>query len=334
LRATLDRLARVAPADYRNGAGAPCPGGEQRPIRAMIIRSKPTLWDVLFTLKGSIAGRIAWKMVWITLLAVAVTAWAGIHPDLFSRLGATPFTLVGLSLSIFMSFRNSACYERWWEGRRFWGQLIVDVRSLSRETAAVCPDAARQVILRGLCGFAHALAARLRGEDERAAAAPWMSGDEYLPATPNVPDAILNRIALEVSNLNKAGVISEWRYTVLEARLVSLSGVQAGCERIQSTPLPFAYTLLLHRTAYLFCILLPFGLAGLLGWATPFLSAVVSYTFFGLDALGEELEDPFGLDSNDLPLNALVRIVERDVLAALGAEILPPVLQPVDYLLT
>ena len=139
----------------------------------MIIRSKPTMLDVLFALKGSIAQHIAWKMVGMTLLACAVTALASLQPDLFSRLGAMPFTLVGLSLSIFMSFRNNACYDRWWEGRKLWGQLIIDIRSLSRETAAVCPDAAREKILRGLCGFAHALAARLRGEDERAAAAAW-----------------------------------------------------------------------------------------------------------------------------------------------------------------
>ena len=299
----------------------------------MIIRSKPTLWDVLFALKGSIAKHIAWKMVGMTLLACAVTALASIHPDLFSRLGATPFTLVGLSLSIFMSFRNNACYDRWWEGRRLWGQLIIDIRSLSRETAAVCPDATREKMLRGLCGFAHALAARLRGEDERAAAAPWILGGVLAVAAPNVPDAILNRVAAECSDLAKAGTISEWRYSLLEARLVSLCGVQGGCERIKATPLPFAYTLLLHRAAYLFCILLPFGLAGLLGWATPFLSAIVSYTFFGLDALGDELEDPFGLDVNDLPLNALVRTGERDVLAALGVEALPPALEPVDFLL-
>jgi putative membrane protein len=299
----------------------------------MIIRSKPALWDVLFTLKGSIAGRIAWKMAGMTLIAIAVTVLAGAHPDLFSRLGATPFTLVGLSLSIFMSFRNNACYDRWWEGRKLWGQLIVDVRSLLRETAAVCPDAVRPLVLRALCGFAHALAARLRGEDERAAAAPWMSAAGVAAHAPNIPDAILNHIAAEISGLAKAGTLSEWRYSLLETRLVSLSSVQAGCERIKTTPLPFAYTLLLHRTAYLFCILLPFGLAGLLGWATPFLSAVVSYTFFGLDALGDELEDPFGIDVNDLPLNALVRIVERDVLAALGTEVLPPLLTPVGFLL-
>ena len=161
----------------------------------------------------------------------------------------------------------------------------------------------------------------------------WLAASAIAPSAPNVPDAILTLVGQECSKLVQRDIVTEWRYTLLEARLVSLSGVQAACERINTTPLPFAYTLLLHRTAYLFCLLLPFGLAGLLGWATPLLSAVVSYTFFGLDALGDELEDPFGFDVNDLPLTALVRTVERDLLAALGETDLPPALQPVDFLL-
>jgi putative membrane protein len=298
----------------------------------VILRAKPTLWDVLFTLKGSIAKRIAIKMIVMTLFAVGVTLLARRHPEVFSQLSATPFTLVGLSLSIFMSFRNNACYDRWWEGRKQWGQLIVDMRCLARETAAFDGDPARKAILRGLCGYAHSLAARLRDEDERVAANQWIAS-AIASSAPNVPDAILCQVGNDCSKLVERGVVSEWRYTLLEARLVSLSGVQAACERINTTPLPFAYTLLLHRTAYLFCLLLPFGLAGLLGWATPLLTAVVSYTFFGLDALGDELEDPFGLDVNDLPLTAMVRTVERDLRAALGETELPPPLLPVDFLL-
>jgi putative membrane protein len=71
-----------------------------------------------------------------------------------------------------------------------------------------------------------------------------------------------------------------------------------------------------------------------LGWLTPIFTAIVSYTFFGLDAIGDELEDPFGRDENDLPTDALVRSVERDVLAALGVTQLPPQLEPVDYVLS
>jgi putative membrane protein len=129
-------------------------------------------------------------------------------------------------------------------------------------------------------------------------------------------------------------VISEFRYTTLEQRLSGLSEVQATCERIKGTPLPFPYTLLLHRTIYIFCLLLPFALAEPLGWLAPLFTTIVSYTFFGLDAIGNELEDPFGRDENDLPTDALVRTLERDVLAALGHEPLPPALEPVDHVLS
>ena len=299
----------------------------------MIIRPKPTLWDVLFTLKGSIAQHIAIRLLVITLLACCVTILSFRDTELFEKFGAAPFTLIGLSLSIFMSFRNNACYERWWDGRRQWGQLIVEVRSFLREIDAAGDEATRAKMLRTLCGFVHALAARLRDKDERCAAAAWLPAGLDLHDAPNVTDAILAEVGRGCTRLAAAQAIDGWRYQMLEQRLVAMSGVQAACERIKTTPLPFAYTLLLHRTAYLFCGLLPFGLASALGWATPLVTAIVGYTFFGLDALGDELEDPFGRDVNDLPLDALARIIERDIVAALGGTDLPPLLQPVDYLL-
>ena len=299
----------------------------------MIIRPRPTLWDVLFTLKGSVAPRIAARLVVITVWAALVTLASGRFPRVFGTLSAAPFTLVGLSLSIFMSFRNNACYDRWWEGRKQLGQLLVEVRCLLRESGAFADDPARAPMLRAVCGFCHALKARLRDEDERAAAAPWMPAPFPTVGTPNVTDAALAEVGRQVQDLAARGVVGEWRYTIIEARLVAMTGVQTACERIRGTPLPFAYTLLLHRTAYLFCFLLPFGLALPLQWATPLITAIVSYAFFGLDALGDELEEPFGLDNNDLPLEALIRTAEREIRAALGETVLPPALRPVNFLL-
>ena len=299
----------------------------------MIVRRKPSFWGVLFTLRGSIARHIAPRLLTITVFACIVTVLSFRDPAYFARLSAAPFTLIGLSLSIFMSFRNNAAYDRWWEGRRQWGQLIVEVRSLIRESSAFQADPARAPILRATCGFCHALCARLRDKDEIDAARGWLDPGLDLAQAPNVTDSVLAEVGRHCSSLASAGTISEWRYTILEARLVAMSGIQAACERIKTTPLPFAYTLLLHRTAYLFCLLLPFGLAAPLGWATPLVTAIVSYTFFGLDALGDELEEPFGYDVNDLPLDALVRLMERDVRFALGETDLPPPLAPVDYLL-
>ena len=116
-------------------------------------------------------------------------------------------------------------------------------------------------------------------------------------------------------------------------RLVAMSGIQAACERIATTPLPFAYTLLVHRTAYLFCILLPFGLVATMGLATPLIAAITAYTFFGLDALGDELEEPFGASENAVPLDSLMRLVEISVLEAAGQCDLPEPLKAIDYVL-
>lgn len=253
----------------------------------------------------------------MTLLASAIVFIETLYPTYFSRVNATPFTLLGLSLSIFMSFRNNACYDRWYEARKALGTLVTEVRSMIRETQAIKDSRQRGRILRDLCGFAHALNARLRQEDPLSAAGTWLS---QLPSAqaPNVPDSILRHVGQQCSTLAESGAISEWRYTLMANHLSSLTNAQTVCERIKSTPLPFPYTLLLHRTSYMFCILLPFAMAEPLGWLTPIFTAIVSYTFFGLDAIGDELEDPFGRDENDLPTNALVRTIEREVLDALG----------------
>ncbi|MDQ0703871.1 putative membrane protein [Pseudomonas sp. W3I7] len=296
----------------------------------MIVRPKPNLMGILFSLKGSIAKRIALRSLMVTLLASVIVLVETLHPAYFSKVNATPFTLLGLSLSIFMSFRNNACYDRWWEGRKQLGQMVIEVRSLIRETQVLGDSPERASLLRGLCGFAHGLVAHLRREDQARVITPWMAVE---PTHPNLPDQVLQQLGARFSRLAEQGVISEWRYTQLETRLVSLSLVQAACERIKTTPLPFPYTLLLHRTIYLFCILLPFAMAEPLGWLTPVFTAIVSYTFFGLDEIGDDLEDPFGFDENDLPCNAIVRTLEREILAALGEIDLPPALEPVDYVL-
>ncbi|MNU46534.1 Bestrophin, RFP-TM, chloride channel [compost metagenome] len=299
----------------------------------MIVRPKPNLIGVLTSLKGSIAKRIARRSLMVTLLASAIVLIETLHPSYFSKVSATPFTLLGLSLSIFMSFRNNACYDRWYEARKAWGDVIVETRSMIRETLIIKDASVRHQILSNLCGFAHALNARLRKENELAASGDWL---QPMPkgSTSDVTGQILLNVGQQCSTLNESATISDWRYTIMANHLTNLTRSQAVCERIKNTPLPFPYTLLLHRTIYLFCILLPFAMAEPLGWLTPVFTAIVSYTFFGLDAIADELEDPFGRDENDLPTDAIVRNIERDILDALGVTELPPQLEPVDFVLS
>ncbi|HJE25643.1 MAG TPA: bestrophin family protein [Methylorubrum populi] len=291
----------------------------------MIVRPRPGLLTILFALRGSILPKVAPQVIAIAALACLVVALEQRHAEWFPvTAGIGPFTLVGLALSIFLSFRNGACYDRWWEARRAWGSLIVEMRGLARLMTSLLPEpeheALRRRSLRRAAGFAHALHARLRGLDEAGAAAPWLPAEEAtsLPARPNPADAVLTHLTRDLAAALRAGTFSDILFATLEHKVASLSAIQATCERIHGTPLPFAYTLLLYRTAWLYCLLLPFGLAGSLGWSTPIVAALVAYAFFGLDALGDELEEPFGTDANDLPLDALLHTADAAILDALG----------------
>lgn len=305
----------------------------------MIIRPRPQGWQLLYILRGSIVPAVAPRVLAITGLAVLVSAFAELgHPPGIERVSVAPFTLIGLVLSIFLSFRNSACHERWWEGRRQWGQLVHESRSLARLCNAVLADdpQRRLRVCRLAAGFAHGLCARLRGGDVAAAVRPWLpaAAGDPLDGHRNLPERMLGLIAADLAAALREGRLDPYLYGRFEAHLHAMGGVQAGCERILSTPLPFAYTLLLHRCAWLFCVLLPFGLVTVLGWATPVVSTVLAYAFFGLDQLGEEMEEPFGTEPNDLPLDALVRGIEADLLDSQDVRPLPAPLQPRDYVLT
>jgi putative membrane protein len=298
----------------------------------MIVRPRPGLLEVLFALQGTILLQILGRIGFITVVSILAVLAAKAWPGMFAQISAVPFALIGISLSIFMSFRNSVCYERWWEARKLWGSLIIATRSLARLTATL-DEADRQALLRGLCGFTMGLLARLRGGDEVAAIARWHPQGSWSTA-PNPTDAVLQALGLLCLRLADAGRINPILHSQIDGQIGALAQVQASCERIATTPVPFTYSLILHRTTYVFCLVLPFALAGALGWWALLPVLLSSYTFFGLDALGDQLEDPFGLEPNDLPLDAMARTVEREMLAALGSDDLPPVLEPVDYVLT
>lgn len=278
-------------------------------------RRQPNLREILFTVQGSIIPAIARRLAAIAAICILAIVAARLHPGIFGRISAIPFTLIGIALSVFMSFRNSTCYARWWDGRQLWGQVIVACRGLARASTGLEP-AARDRLLTLLCAYVAGLAARLRHHNELAAIAEFLPPD-ISPATlngsPNPTDLILRQAGADLVALNGTGQIGDIRWSVLEGYLNQLSAAQAGCERIASTPVPFAYSLLLHRTALVFCVLLPFALAGSLGVWTLLPVLLVAYTFFGLDALSHQLEDPFSNALNALPLDVLRDNIQREL---------------------
>jgi putative membrane protein len=128
-------------------------------------------------------------------------------------------------------------------------------------------------------------------------------------------------------------MLSDVEFSLFDRTMTRLSGSLAACERLRTTPVPFGYTLLIHQTAHMFCFMVPFGFADVLGPATPLAAGLVAYTFFGLDALGDELEEPFGTLPNDLPIAAISTVIEIDLRSMLGDTDLPPMPKPVDHIL-
>ncbi len=310
----------------------------------MIVTHRPQAARLFFTLRGSILPKI-WREVGLcTAIAAAVTLSRGTIFEWKVTLTAVPFSLIGLALAIFLGFRNNAAYDRYWEARKLWGELVHRSRSLARQllglAGPVSVDAAdaagasdlRVAMIRRAIAFAHALRHQLRGSDPAIDIRPWLSADEAAGVARSRlgTDAMLRRMGADLGTLARAGAIEPPLAAEVDATLSAMCAVAAGCERIQGTPIPFPYTLLLHRTASLYCFLLPFGLVDTIGAVTPFVVAIVAYTFFGLDAVGSEIEEPFGLVVHHLPLTAICRTIEVNLREALGERDLPPPAVPVD----
>jgi putative membrane protein len=191
------------------------------------------------------------------------------------------------------------------------------------------------MIMRAIA-YAHALRHRLRRGDPSPDVAPWLAAEEWerVRILPNLPHALMLEMGADLGRSLRERRIDPCLAPAVDATLSAMTGVAAACERIHGTPIPFSYTLLLHRTAYLYCWLLPFGLVDAIGDLTPLVTALVAYTFFGLDALGDEIEEPFGTSDHDLPLDAMCRTIEIDLRTALGDTRLPLPLLPIDYRLS
>jgi putative membrane protein len=305
----------------------------------MIVRKKPNIFQLFFILRGSIVPTILPKIIFVALLAGGVAMAHRYYGSIFPNVTVAPFALLGIALSLFLGFRNNASYDRWWEARKEWGQLLVDSRSLSRQVTSYIDgetESGKRVqdrMIKLTIAFNHALRHNLKKTD------PWDDITKYVEAedierlrkSNNLPDTLLRMMAGKLGACRQKKLLSDFLVQSLDDRITSMAGVQAACERIESTPLPFAYSLLVQRTAYLYCFILPFGIVASQGLATPLFCAIVAYTFFGLDALSDELEDPFGNSANNLPLAAMTRSTEINLLEILGAEIFPEPILPKDH---
>jgi putative membrane protein len=310
----------------------------------MLVQSRQTWIKEIFTYRGTVLPRIWRRLLFIAGLSCALTlGHLELRQFILRDITPLPFTLTGFALSVFLGFRTTTAYNRFWEGRTLWGALVNTCRNLTRQVhtwlgpqpggPAVDPvelaERRRRVVHHAIA-FSHALRQRLRDEDDIDAYAALLDPPfcQALARDHNRPQAIAAAIGEQLRQAHEAGLIHPQHVALLEANLVAMTDIQGGCERIGSTPLPYVYRVLVHQIVGLYCFSLPFGLIHTLGWFAPAVAVLVSYAFFGLDAIGEELDNPFEVDANDLPLSALTRAIEIDLRARLGESDLPAPAEP------
>lgn len=304
----------------------------------MIVRPKLHWFRMLFVWRGSVLTRILPQLFAIIGLAVVVVLLHQFCPGLLPDLTPLPFTLLGIALAIFLSFRNSVSYDRFWEARKLWGAALNDARSLARQqlsAADASPEQNRQFVY-SLIAFIHALRAQLR-QTNITPELQQLLRPEAIESIVNArfkPAMVIRDLGLQLRAMRQQKQLDPILFAAMDQQLSQLNSCLGGCERIASTPVPFAYSVILHRTVYFYSFLLPLGLVATLGVMTPLIVAFVAYTFLALEALAEELQDPFGDEPYDLALDAMTEMIESALREILGEKVNPPPPVPENCIVT
>lgn len=287
---------------------------------------------MLFVWRESVIPKLVPRLLLLLALCIGVLyARSLMHNERFLLLNPAPFTLFGLALALFLGFRNSASYDRFWEGRKLWGALLTDARSLARQALTTSSyekgSAAPALFVRYLTAFAYALKHQLRQTDATDDMQRLLPAEmaAQLTAAKFKPVVLLQEISSWIQQAKNSGHTDATMQLAMEANLDKLSGIVGGCERLTNTLIPYTYKVLLHRTVYIYCFLLPFGFVDSLGWMMPVVVVFIAYTFTAWEAIADEIEEPFGTEPNDLALDAMCRTIENTLLELNGEPLLPAV---------
>lgn len=283
----------------------------------MIVRPGLTWLRLLFVWHGSVLPTILPQLVFMSAVSIAAVLT---HGNVFGTkipLNATLLTLFGLTLALFLGFRNAASYQRFEEGRLLWGKLLIAARALlSQVLCDVTDPASKTRTADSLIALVYALKHQLRGSDPRPDLARILGNGaaDAIARKAYQPVALLHDIRQRLTGLVDAGAVPETRLWSTDQSLRAIGDAVGGCERIVSTPIPFVYRVLLHRTVYTYCLLLPFALVDAAELFTPLLCVFLTYTLIGFEAIANEVADPFGNAPNALALDSIVVNIERSLL--------------------
>jgi len=226
-------------------------------------------------------------------------------------------SLLGFVISMLVVFRTNTAYDRWWEGRKHWGALVNNSRNLAIKVLAMLPAGDkinRNFFRKAIPAYAYALKKHLGHETTRISLFDNDSQlEELIDRDKHIPNQIATMLFKRVDELYRSGVITGDQLIVLNGELSSFTDICGACERIKNTPIPYSYSVFIKRFIFLYVVTLPFGYAFSLGYLIIPVVAFVFYVLASLEIIAEEIEDPFGGDENDLPLDKIAHTIHKNM---------------------
>tara|TARA_R110002096_G_scaffold421442_2_gene627096 strand:+ start:1948 stop:2817 length:870 start_codon:yes stop_codon:yes gene_type:complete len=284
-----------------------------------MIQYNPRSWfGLIFKFHRSDTFR---KMFWVLFffaICTGLLAYAELHfqqLDIFSN-SIQVHSLLGFVIALLLVFRTNTAYERWWEGRKNWGALVNNSRNLAIKVNAIFsendPIRARFKIL--IPNYVIAMKEHLREgvileELEETAFLP----KSELSKIKHIPNKIASFMYQELHTAYREKRLSGDQLITIDKEIKALTDIIGACERIKNTPIPFSYNLFIKKFIFIYTITLPFGLAHEFHYWTIPIATFVLYILGSLELLAEEIEDPFGTDSNDLPTDNLSLKIKENV---------------------
>ncbi len=226
-----------------------------------------------------------------------------------------------LVLGLLLVFRTNSSYDRYWEGRKAWGQIVIALRNFARTIQVSIPAKnesewqAKKRIFQLLIAFPIAVKLHLRQDPNHRELADLLSPSEHLELeqVPNRPMYITLWVQAYLQEQVHHQRLDSNRAWELDDLINQLVQGLAACERIIHTPVPIAYVIYLKQIILVYCLALPLGLKPELGWAVVLIVGMVAFILMGVEELAREIENPFGLDVNDLPLDDICMMIRRSI---------------------
>lgn len=283
------------------------------------MKKKDSWFNIALRWKGSVVPEVLPRSLLCGLFGIVIYMLHLLHIRV--SLPILGSLIPNIVLGLLLVFRTNTAYERFWEGRKAWGTLVNTVRNLSRQILVSISEQhpqehyAKIAAVKLLPAFAIALKLHLRSQLINDELAANLSSEQFnrLKTMNHPPLEIafwINSYLQEQAHQNKLDLYQLSGMIQLLHQMVDVIGI---CERILRTPIPLAYSIHLKQLLMIYSLSLPFQMVDQLEWMTGPIVALISFTLLGIEEIGIQIEDPFGLDPNDLPLDAICNTMQRNI---------------------